>query len=269
MPGPRELKPDDSIAAFFGSELRRLRESAGWSQDKLGREINYSGAYIGMVELASRTPPRDLAERADRVLKTDGLLTRLWPHVNRGNFPSWFRGYVELEALAVRIQSFEAQCVPGLLQTEDYARALFGAGRSDDAENAVAARMERQSILSGPTAPMLWTIVDEAVLRRPVGGSTVMRDQLKRLAEAAAERRIVLQVLPFEAGAHACMNGSLSILSFTEGADIAYLESSDIGELIDRPEQVQQRQLRYDLAKAAALSPEASVLHITALMEER
>lgn len=104
---PRELDASSSVAAYFGSELRRLRTAADLSQGRLGEIINYTGALVGLIETAKRTPSRDFAERCDAALDTDGALSRLWPLVNRGNFPSWFRGYVELESSATAIKSFE------------------------------------------------------------------------------------------------------------------------------------------------------------------
>jgi transcriptional regulator with XRE-family HTH domain len=262
----RELEPSASVPAFFGAELRRARKLAGLTQEELGERINFTGALIGMIETTLRTPTLQFAEMCDRVLDTDGSLTRLWPLVHK--IPTWFRDYVELEATATTIQTYEVQTVPGLLQTIDYARAVLSAGRAENVEERVAARMERQSILSRPTPPLLWAVLDEAVLRRPVGGSTVMRAQLKQLAELASSRRIVIQVLPYSAGEHACMDGAMSILSFQDGPDMVYLEGPGNGQMIDRQEDVEDCHLRYDLAKATALSPAASVAMIRTVMEE-
>jgi transcriptional regulator with XRE-family HTH domain len=264
----RELDPTSSVAAYFGSELRRYRSGADLSQERLGEIINYTGALVGLVETARRTPSRDFAERCDAALNTGGALVRLWPLVNRGNFPSWFRGYVELEATATGIQSFEVQNVPGLLQTEGYARALLEAYWSNDVDERVTARLERQHILSHPTPPLLWAVIDESVLRRPIGGRKVMNNQLKQLADLATSRRIVLQVLPYSVGAHACTDGAMTILSFSEGPDVVYVEGPGSGLLINQPEEVERCHLRYDLVRAAALSPEASVDMIHAAMEE-
>src|ERR1700749_1324030 len=119
-----ELDPSSSVLAYFGSELRRYRAAAGLSQGQLGEIVNYTGALIGMVETAKRTPSQEFAQLCDSALETGGALSRLWPLVKRDNFPKWFRGFVELEAAATSIDWFEPQNVPGLLQTEDYARAL-------------------------------------------------------------------------------------------------------------------------------------------------
>lgn len=158
--------------------------------------------------------------------------------------------------------------MPGLLQTEAYARALLEACWSNDVEQRVAARISRQSILEHPTQPLLWAVMDESVLRRPIGGRAVMNAQLKRLAELAISRRIVLQVLPYDVGAHACTDGAMTILSFSEGPDVVYVEGPGSGQLINQPEDVEQCHLRYDLARAAALSPQASVQMIHTILEE-
>ena len=264
----RELDPSASVLAYFGSELRRCRTAAELTQTQLGEAINYTGALVGMIETAKRTPTRDFAERCDAVLGADGALIRLWPLINRALYPAWFRGYVELEAMATRILSFDVQVVPGLLQTEGYARAVLLAGRHPNIDELVAARLDRQRILAQQDSPLYWVVLDEGVLRRRVGGRDVMREQLKRLVELASSPRIVVQVLPYEAGAHAGVDGPLTILSFDESADSVYIEGIGSGQLITRPEEVARCHLIYDLVRAAALSPEVSAGMIAATMEE-
>jgi hypothetical protein len=234
----------------------------------LGQLINYTGAMVCMVETNKRTPPRDFAENADKVLETGGALTRLWPLVHRGNFPSWFQGFVEMEASATKLQIYDVQTVTGLLQTEEYARAVITALRDAEVDKLVAARLERQRILTRPEPPFLWLVIDEGVLRRRIGGPTVMREQLKRLVELSSSPRMVLQVLPFGAGAHACTDGAFTVLSFDEGVDAAYVEGLGNGQLISQPEHVERCQLRYDLVRADALSPSDSVAFIRKVMEE-
>lgn len=268
MARPRELDPSSSIGAYFGSEVRRYRMDSNISQERLGEIINYSGGMVCMVETSRRTPPLDFAERVDAALDTGGALTRLWPLVHRTTFPSWFRGFVEMEATASKLQIYDVQTITGLLQTEDYARAVIEALREERADEDVMARMERQRILMGGAAPRLWVVVDEAVLRRPIGGPEVMHEQLRRLTELTSNKRVVLQVLPFSSGAHACMNGALTVLSFDEGPDVAYVEGPGSGQLVSEPEQVERCQLRYDLLRATALSPRESMALIRRVMEE-
>lgn len=268
MTQARELDPSSSVLAYFGSELRRFRTAANLSQGQLGEVINYTGALVGLIETAKRTPSRDFAERCDDALNTDGALSRLWPLVNQQLFPGWFRGYVELEATATRILSFVVQLVPGLLQTERYARAVLLAGRHPNIDELAAARLDRQHILNQSQPPLYWVVLDEGVLRRRVGGPEVMREQLKRLVELATSPRIVVQVLPHDAGAHAGGDGPLTILSFDEGPDAVYIEGIGSGQLMTRPEEVERCHLIYDLVRAVALSPEASADMIVATMEE-
>ena len=154
MTQARELDPSASVLAYFGSELRRFRTAADMTQGQLGEAINYTGALVGLVETAKRTPAREFAELCDEVLNTDGALIRLWPLLNRAVYPSWFRGYVDLEATATRILSFDVQLVPGLLQTENYARAVLLAGRHPNIDELVAARLDRQHILNQQHPPL-------------------------------------------------------------------------------------------------------------------
>jgi transcriptional regulator with XRE-family HTH domain len=271
MPQPRELDPSASVGAFFGAELRRYREAADLSQERLGEIIGYSGRLVGLVETARRAPSRDLAERCDAALGTDGTLVRLWPLLNRDRFPSWFHGYADLEATAAEIRTYQVQVVYGLLQTEEYARAVLGSGPprvASRVEEYVAARMERQRILARPTPPMLWVILDEGVLRRTIGGPDVMRAQLARLVEAAASPYIVLQVLPFTAGSQAGLSGSFNVLCFDDGPQSVWSEGPASGHFVHGADDVADCLLKYDLLRAASLAPEASIELILAAMEE-
>jgi hypothetical protein len=265
---PRELDPSASVLAYFGSELKRLRTRAGFSQDRLGEIIDHQEGLVGMVEAASRTPSRDFAERCDGALGAEGSLIRLWPLVSRSGLPSWFRGYAELEAKAVEIRSYQAQVVPGLLQTESYARAVLRPARPGNLDQLTAARMERQQILSRPQPPWLWVLLDEAALRRPIGGTEVMCTQLAGLLSFRDSAKVVIQVLPYSAGAHSGLNGSLNLLSFDEGPDVAYSEDYAGGQIRTDPAEVRQCSMRYDLMRAAALSPDDSAELIAQVMED-
>jgi transcriptional regulator with XRE-family HTH domain len=219
MASPRQPDPASSPAALFGAEFRRLREARGWSQDTLGDKISYSGQLVGLVENAKRTPSREFAENCYGLFDAGGLLMRMWPLVHMQNVPDWFRGYVELEATASKIETFECQPVPGLLQTENYTRTLPSSHwPRPDVEAIVSTRLDRQQRILAPTGPTVWAIVDEAVLRRPIGSAGMWREQLKHLVDIAASGRVVLQVLPFNVGAHACMDGADDALEFPRGA---------------------------------------------------
>jgi transcriptional regulator with XRE-family HTH domain len=166
MPQSRVLDPGSSLLAFFGAELRRRRAVAGMSQEQLGHAINYSAALVGRVEIGERVPSPDFARRCDDVLSTDGLFAHLRDSMNSDvhAYPTWFWEFVEREREATSIREFNALAVPGLLQTEEYAQALFRACKPADSDEEigqhVAARLERQRILDRPKSPMLWAVVD-------------------------------------------------------------------------------------------------------------
>ncbi|WP_431682251.1 helix-turn-helix domain-containing protein [Kitasatospora sp. KL5] len=272
MASTRDLDPSSSVLGFFGSELRRLREASGLTQERLGEVINYTGSLVGLIETARRKPSLEFTERCDAALGTDGALARIWPLLNRAVFPPWFRGFVELEATATSIRKYQAQTVPGLLQTEDYARALLRKGlvgeSEERVEEGVAARLGRQAILDGPDRPYLWVVLDEAVLRRPVGGPEVMRQQMVRLLECAQHPRVVVQVLPFASGEHTSVEGPLTLLSFAEGPDVAYVEGPNFGQVIENSSDLALCVLAYDHLQADALPPSASLAVIEAAVEK-
>jgi transcriptional regulator with XRE-family HTH domain len=268
MVAPRELDPSASVLDYFGSELRRLRITAGLSQDRLGEIVNYTGALVGLVEIAKRSPSRDFTERCDGALGGDGVLTRLWPLVSRSGLPGWFQDYAGLEARATEIRTYQAQVVHGLLQTEDYARAVLRPARPADLDGLTDARMKRQEILTQTNPPRLWMVLDEAALRRAVGGPEVMRSQLRRLLDYRETPRVVVQVLPFRVGAHASLNGSLTLLGFDEGPELAYSEGHSGGRFLTEPRQVEHCEVKYDLLRAAAMSPDGSAELIAQVLEE-
>ncbi|MDH6451720.1 hypothetical protein M2156_003942 [Streptomyces sp. SAI-149] len=178
---------------------------------------------------------------------------------------------MEYSERAVVIRQYAAHVVPGLLQTEDYARAVLTLDAMLDGEEQleerVAARMGRQGRLSSPDRPELVVILDEAVLRRPIGGHGVMRQQLARLLNAAAERHISVQVLPFDQGGHEAMGGSLTILGLPDDSEVAYTEGSDYGQLIEEPAKVSRYKVIYDRLRAAALPPLMSLDMIRSTLE--
>jgi hypothetical protein len=170
---------------------------------------------------------------------------------------------VEIEREAVSLRWFEPLLIPGLLQTEEYARAVLAAAHpaspEDEVEGLVSARMDRQAILDQAEPPLLWVILDEGVLTRPVGGPVVMRDQIERLVKAARRPRIVLQVVPGGVGAHAGLAGQFAIASFDGPPDVVYLDNALAGQVVERPGDVARVALLYDILKAEALSPRASI----------
>ncbi|MFE7114447.1 helix-turn-helix domain-containing protein [Streptomyces sp. NPDC057654] len=261
-----DLDPTASVLAFFGSEVTRLRGST--SQTELASDANTTQPVISRVERGRRVPSADLAADLDTALKTDGHFTRLHPLVLRYAYPSWFLPYVELEREAFQIRTFESQVIPGLLQTEDYARAILASGRPDCLQDLVAARMSRQAVLEGEERPRAWFVVDEQALCRPVGGPEAMRDQLAHLLKAAEEPRTVIQVIPRRVATHPGLEGPFTVMDLDKGRSVLYVDGFSKGRLeVDTKELVGAAHA-YDLLRAVALSPEESSGLISRYVEE-
>ncbi|MET7901249.1 helix-turn-helix transcriptional regulator [Streptomyces sp. NPDC005355] len=260
------------MAALFGSRVRRLRTAAGLTQAELGERTHVVSTRITQIERASGAKPTfELARTLDSVLGADGLLVDMWPYVYREAFPDWSRAFMAYAERAVSIREYAAHVVPGLLQTKDYARAVLSVGLSltseQQLEDRVANRLRRQERLTSPDRPELWVVLDEAVLRRPVGGGAVMREQLAGLLEAAAEPHITVQVLPFDQGEHDVMGGSLTVLTCPDEAEVAYTEGAHYGQLIEEPRDVKRFALSYDRLRAASLPPLMSLDMIRSVLE--
>lgn len=269
MAQARDIDPSASPLDYYGYELRRLREDAGLKQAQLGAIIFCTGSLVGMVENGRRVPTRDFSERIDAALGTGGVFSRLVGLVLRSQLPTWFHAYAEMEARAAFISTYQSQLVYGLLQTEAYARAVLTTGLPDNLDELVAARMERHRILRRERPPVVWTILDEAVLRRPIGGREVMRAQLAHLLTFRDNRWVQIQVLPDDAGEHAGLIGSFNALRFDKDPEIVYTEDLISGHMTANPDAVREASLRYAHLQAAALSVEDSVALIARVMEER
>ncbi|WP_328678449.1 helix-turn-helix domain-containing protein [Streptomyces sp. NBC_00322] len=265
----RDLDPSASPLDYYGSELRRLREDAGLKQGELGVSVFCTASLIGQIETARKVPTRDFSERVDAALGTGGVFSRLVGLVLRSQLPSWFQAYAEMEARAAYISTYQAQLVYGLLQTPDYARAVLGVRTEGNLDARVAARMERQRILERENPPLSWVVLSEAVLRQEVGGRDVMRNQLAHLLGLRGREWVQVQILPFEAGAHAGQMGSFTVLRFEDDPDLVYTEDFVQGHMTANPQALREGSLRYDHLQAAALSVEDSAALIARVMEER
>lgn len=261
------------MAALFGARVRRLRTAAGLTQAELGDKVHVVSTRITQIERASGAKPTlELARALDVALGADNLLVELWPFVYREAFPDWSRTFMEYSERAVAIREYAAHVVPGLLQTEDYARAVLRVGRTlgseEQLQERVALRMGRQQRLGRPGRPELWVVLDEAVLRRPLGGHAVMREQLARLLRMMEEPHITVQVLPFDQGEHDVMGGSLTVLTMPDRPEIAYTEGAHYGQLVEDPGEVRSFELTYDRLRAAALPPLMSLDMLRSVMED-
>ncbi|MFC8534443.1 helix-turn-helix domain-containing protein [Streptomyces sp. NPDC057249] len=272
MPGPRKLDPSSSPRALLGAELRHRRERAGLSQTELGAPMFVSGSFIGQLESGVRRMQMDQAVKFDEILSADGFFKRNCAALKKSKYPDHFAEAAEAEARATEIKQYAPQLIPGLLQTESYARAVFREYQPTAVEcvidELVAARLDRTRLLADPTLPMLWVVLDEAVLRRRVGGPACMAGGLRHIADLMRQHRIIVQVLPFSAGAHAALTGSLKLMSFADEPPLAYVDGMGIGHLQDDPATVRQCELTYDLVVASALSPAASLALIESVAED-
>ncbi|MFE5942231.1 Scr1 family TA system antitoxin-like transcriptional regulator [Streptomyces sp. NPDC056480] len=258
---------------FFGELLKERREAAGLTQGELGRRVFVSGGYIGLFEQGIRKPQLDVAMRIDEVLQTGGIFERTWRKlINKSPYASYFQAAADLEDIATKICEFEAAAVPGLLQTPAYARALVRASNplatDEYVEETVKGRMDRSAILGGRTRPVYWVILHESALRIPVGGPGPMAAQLDHLVTCARGRVALIQVLPYAAGAYPQMGKPLKLMEFEDAPPTAYTEAVYSGNLLDDPAVVKRAQHTYDLLRAAALSPEASLPLIESAAED-
>ncbi|MGW3117403.1 helix-turn-helix domain-containing protein [Streptomyces sp. NPDC001107] len=273
MPQPKNLDPA-SMKEFYGAELRRRREEAGLSQSGLGDLVFCSGAYIGYLEMAGRNPQLDMSEQIDTILKTGGFFKRLCEAIlkaAKAKFPGYFAAAAELEQRAQTICEFNTAVISGLLQTPEYTRALVQAIRPrvalEEVERRVTVRQERaQTLLKDPANPDLWFIIHEAALRVAVGGSQVMREQLEHIADVARSDQAIIQVMPFSVGGNSLLYGMVTLMTFADEPPVVYAEAAYSGQLIEDPALVASCTKSYDLARASALSPEASLVFVEGLL---
>jgi transcriptional regulator with XRE-family HTH domain len=244
---------------LVGARLRRLRTDMGLSREQAGEALRASAWKIhrlengqvgfkerDIVDLLRLYGVTDPAEVAEFVTLAHEANTPAWWQNYGDVLPQWFRAYVDLESAATLIRTYEGQFIPGLLQTDDYIRAVVGGAHLDEASEEVGRRVRlrlaRQTLLTREHPPRLWAVVDEAALRRPVGGREVMRGQLERLIDATKLPNVTLQILPFAAGAHSAMVGAFSILRFAdqELPDVVYLEHLTNAVYLDRRDEVER-----------------------------
>ncbi|HVV10182.1 helix-turn-helix transcriptional regulator [Amycolatopsis sp.] len=266
----------------LASELRRLREAADLTIDEVGEKLECSASKVSRIETGHvGVTPRDARDMLELYGLTGDEREALVQLAREARKPGWWHAYKEvftgtfvgLEADASSLRAFQALLVPGLLQTETYARAVIRAMRPDadesDIQKRVAARTARQQLLSDPSPPEYWAVIDEAVLHRVVGGPEVMAKQAARLLELAQLPHVTIQVVPFTAGAHPGMEGPFLILGFPEQADpdVVYVDSTSGGFFLEAPPDVRRYSLMFDHLRAAALKPDDSVALIAEAAE--
>ena len=274
------------LRILLGSQLRLLREVKGITREEAGYAIRASGSKISRMELGRVSfKERDVTDLLklygvdeDETATLVALATQAnspgWWHKYGDVLPDWFQVYVGLEEAASLIRLYEVQFVPGLLQTADYARAVVRLGQPgaapEEIERRISLRMGRQELLTKPGGPRLWAIVDEAALRRPIGGKEVMRAQLEQLILATEEPQVTLQVMPFRSGGHAAEAGAFTIMRFPEPdlPDVVYLEQLTSALYLDKRDDVEKYTEVMERLSVESESPERSVDILSGMLEE-
>ncbi|MCX4714400.1 helix-turn-helix transcriptional regulator [Streptomyces virginiae] len=268
----KNLDPSSSPRALLGAELRVARERAGLSQAELGERLFVSGSFIGQLEAGTRRMHLDFARQIDDILDTDGFFVRNCGAAAKSKYPDHFAEAAEAEARAKTIREYAPQLIPGLLQTEAYAREVFRAyqptATEETIDELVTNRLARASLLHDPTTPLLWCVLDEAVLRRAGDSPAILAEALRHIARLIRSCRIIVQVLPFSAGFHAGLAGTLKLMSFDDAPPLSYVDGLGMGQLFDDPATVAQHTLTYDLLTATALSPRKSLALIESVAED-
>jgi transcriptional regulator with XRE-family HTH domain len=265
------------LRILLGAQLRRLREARGVTLGEAGEVIRASHSKISRLETGRVSfKDRDIADLLTFYGVTDeeerealrALARRAnapgWWHDYSDVVTGWFEAYVGLEEVATQVRAYQVQFVPGLLQTEDYARAVTMLRHASDPpkeiEMRVGLRMTRQQILTRPQPPNLWVVLDEAVLRRPIGSRAVMRAQLKHMLEMSDRQNVTIQLIPFNAGGHAAAGGAFNILRFAEPdlPDVVYLEQLTSALYLDKPEAVDNYLMVMERLCMEAVTPAGS-----------
>lgn len=264
--------PGSGFLRCFGRQVKLLREAAGLTQAELGANVGYGEAQIASVEQGRRIPKPEMVDAVDRAVGGRGVLVAMKGEVERARYPSFFRQYARLEAEATQLHAYDSHVVKGLLQTEEYARAVFEMWRplldTDTVEQRVSARMERQKLFSRRPMPLLSFVIEETVLRRPLGGQTVLRGQLKQLLLYGHERNIEIQVMPTNREEHAGLAGAFTLLHIGDQRRMAYMEVQDESALHSEPKKVGAFESTYGVLRAQAITPRESLVFIERLLGE-
>jgi len=268
-----EYEVGTGMLCVFGRQLKLFRERAGMDRARSGSLTGYSGSTIASFEQGRRIPPPRFIDRADEVLEAVGVLSAGKEEVARAQYPAFFRDAAKLEAEAIELHVYANQAVPGLLQTEEYARAVFTNWRpllhEDVVEQRVTARLARQEIFCRTQLPTISFVIEESVLRRPLGGWGVMRGQLEQILLHGQRRNVEVQVLPTERDEHAGLAGPFTLIKTKEGRRIAYVEAQQDSRLYTARKPVRGIEEQYGILRAQALTPRESLALVEKLLGER
>ncbi|WP_067284532.1 helix-turn-helix domain-containing protein [Streptomyces jeddahensis] len=254
-----EPEPSDSLKAF-GAVLKVFRERASLTQEQFALLVRYSAHFVGSIEQGRRLPPGDFVEQAEEVLDAFGVLRAVAKHVSRQRgLAAWFRLWAQLEAAAVSLCTYECRVVPGLLQTEAYARAVMlnvpPPPTEEQLEERIAARLERQKLLTRKPPIAFSFIIEESVLLRRTGGDDITRELLDHLIACVGLWNVELQIMPLTQPHHAGTDGPMQFLETPDHKWLGYSEGQQTGQLISGPKDVSLMQMRYAKMRSQALSP--------------
>lgn len=260
-----------TTAALFGEVLKHYREAAGLTQAALARQIPCDRSHVARVEAGTRVPQDTFAEKCDELLRTGGVLLRMWGKIDwypDVEHPDWFKRRAEMDAIAVALREYQAQNMPGILQSEDYARALLSQiANGDEAEELVRARLSRQQRFLAPDGPLYIAVLDESCLRTAVGNPSVMRDQCAHLLAVGQRPNICIQVAPADHAGLTRPKTSMSLIRLPDGHEWVYSESLNKGHFQDDPALCARWSRTYDVLRADALSAQESAALIRDVME--
>ncbi|GGZ73879.1 helix-turn-helix domain-containing protein [Streptomyces bluensis] len=259
------------MGSIYGDWLKEQRETAGLTQQQLADTAIMTRSHIAHIEAGRRVPSKEDARRLDRALGTGNVLSSFLPQ-NDVATADYFEAVRVLEQQAVMICEYAPAFVPGILQTKRYARAVLGSAfppvSEEECDRLVVTRLERAKILEDPVTPVVWALLDEAVLRRPMGSADVMAEQITHVVRLAETGRIRVHVMPFSTGHYPLMSSMLTLMWFEDQPPLAYGEGDRMGKLHDSPPVVREMQSRYDLALSDALPLKESLALLRATAKE-
>ncbi|MGW1816529.1 helix-turn-helix domain-containing protein [Streptomyces sp. NPDC002125] len=265
-------KSSQGVVVAFGQSMKTLRVRAGMEREELGKRLGYSASTIASFEQGRRIPPPRAIDRTDDELGADGLLTVWKEQLERAQYPAFFQGMVALEKRAVELLAYDTLVVNGLLQTEEYMRALLGNRRPpldpEIVEQRVTARLARQDIFDRRPEPFLSYVMCESVLRRKFGGRAVLRGQLEQLLLIGRRRNVELQVMPLDSEDNTGVDGPFTVITREDTKRFVYSEAQGAGALETDPKQAVVSAARYGIIRSQALTPRESLAFVEKLLGE-
>ncbi|MFD9252013.1 helix-turn-helix domain-containing protein [Streptomyces bottropensis] len=271
-----EVDPDDdwgvAVVETVGRQLKLRREAVGMRVADFAVAIGYGEDLVYKIEAGKRIPRQEYLDKSDEVLTACGLISATWEDVKKVRYPKKVRELGKLEGQAVEIGVYECNIIAGLLQTPEHARSVIGAAQPpyppDDVERMVAARLARQSVFARSPAPAVSFVLEEGVLRRPIGGTMAWRRQLEHLLEVGRLHNVVLQVMPMSCDTHSGLDGRIELLKFPDGTAVGRSDGAFNGRPTSEPKHLRILELRYGTIRAQALSPGESLAFIERLLGE-